>query len=493
VEEHEARINEGFSNFEGLTLPDTLQAAITNRIDSLGPSQQLTLKVASVIGRIFAFRMLQAIYPIDTDKPALREYLETLTRLSLTLLESEVPDLSYIFKHAVTQEVAYNLMLFSQRRQLHQAVAEWIEKSNEGNIESYYNLLAYHWSQAAERPVASRNMHSIAKAVDYLEKAGSQAMQNYANREAVQYFSHALEWDAKLPRAEGRAAARDRRVQRAHWHGQIGLAYYGIGSLPDCERHIREAFRALGYPLPRTQLMFAFGLIPQIVRQVFHRIFPSIFIGSLRGRDREIRLEFARLYELIGRMYFYSNERIPIMYSILQFLNTSERAGTSPELANAYSGTAVLAGFAQLHSLADTYVERALSVAKDVNQPTNRITVNVVTGVYGVSVAKWDEVRRRAEEAKALSEQLGDSRQWGDSTDLLAEACFISGDIKYALQLQEILLADGRRRNSPLHIGWGLLGVSANKLRLGGAAEIVPMLEEALKRPALCNVLPGLV
>ena len=83
--------------------------------------------------------------------------MENLTRLSLILVESEAPDLAYIFKHAVTQEVAYNLMLFSQRRQLHQAVAQWIEQTNRNNIESYYSLLAYHWSQAAEMPDSVRN------------------------------------------------------------------------------------------------------------------------------------------------------------------------------------------------------------------------------------------------------------------------------------------------------------------------------------------------
>src|SRR5690606_28793759 len=129
-----------------------------------------------------------------------------------------------IFKHAVTQEVAYNLMLFSQRRQLHQSVAEWIEKSNEGNIESYFNLLAYHWSQAAELTDVSRNQHAIQKAVEYLEKAGDQAVQNYANREAIQYFTQALNWEEKLTQPKDRLAARDRRVRRARWHGKIGLA-----------------------------------------------------------------------------------------------------------------------------------------------------------------------------------------------------------------------------------------------------------------------------
>ena len=186
-------------NFEDLTLPDTLQAAITNRIDSLDPSQQLTLKVASVIGRIFAFRVLQAIHPIETDKPSLLDYLDTLTRLSLTLIESEAPDLAYIFKHAVTQEVAYNLMLFSQRRQLHQAVAEWIEESNQQNIQPFYPLLAHHWAQAAETPDAVRNAHAIRKAVEYLEKAGEQAMENYANAEAIHFFQQALEVRRSCP------------------------------------------------------------------------------------------------------------------------------------------------------------------------------------------------------------------------------------------------------------------------------------------------------
>ena len=61
---------------------------------------------------------------------------------------------------------------------------------------------------------------------------------------------------------------------------------------------------------------------------------------------------------------------------------------------------AVLAGFAQLHSLAEIYVDRALAVAESVNQPPNLITVRVVTSVYKITVGKWDEVRARAEEAK---------------------------------------------------------------------------------------------
>ncbi|HUF00701.1 MAG TPA: AAA family ATPase [Anaerolineales bacterium] len=482
IENQECRVHTRFINFEDLALPDTLQAAITNRIDSLAPSQQLTLKVASVIGRIFAFRVLQAIHPIEADKSALPDYMATLTRLSLTLVESEAPDLAYIFKHVVTQEVAYNLMLFSQRRQLHQAVAEWIEKNYEKNIETYYTLLAHHWSQAAETSEAQRNEPALHKAVEYLEKAGEQAMQNYANQEAVQFFSQALDFGKKLTGPEVGKIARDRQIRRARWQSRLALAHYGLGSLPDCNKHVHEALRLLENPMPRSNVQIALGLLPQIIRQVFHRTFPSRFIGSVTdSQEREVAIEVARLYELLGRIYFYSNATLPIMYSVVRFLNEAEKAGPSHELASAYSSMSVLAGFAQLHPLAEAYVESALAVAKEVNLPANLITVYVVTSAYLLTVGKWEDVRRRVEEAKAICEQLGDYRQWGDATAMLGESAFISGDTSYSMNIQKVLLEDARRRRNPLHQCWGLLGVAVNNIRWGKAADALPRLEEGLR------------
>ena len=481
IENQECQVFSRFMNFEDLALPDTLQAAITNRIDSLAPSQQLTLKVASVIGRIFAFRLLEAIHPIEADKTALPAYMATLTRLSLTLVESEAPDLAYIFKHAVTQEVAYNLMLFSQRAQLHQAVAEWIEENYEKNIEAYYALLAHHWSQAAETSEAQQDEHALLKAVEYLDKAGEQAMQNFANQEVIQFLTQALALDEKLPASEGEPAAWDRRIRRARWHSRIGLAHYGLGSLPYCESHVREALYLLGYPVPKSRAQFGLSLVPQVIRQISHRFFPKRHFGVLTGQKREVAIEVSRLYELMGRIYFYSQETLPIMYCILSFVNTAEKAGPSAELASSYAGVAILAGFAQLHSLADTYVDRALSVAEEVNDPSNLITVSVLTSVYQITVGKWEEIRARVEKAKVICEQLGDYRQWGDSVVVLAESALISGDIQYALNTQEILLADAHRRHNPLQQGWGLFGVAANNIRLGNEAMAIPMLEEALQ------------
>jgi class 3 adenylate cyclase/tetratricopeptide (TPR) repeat protein len=490
IENQECRLASPFINFEDLSLPDTLQSAITNRIDSLDPSQQLTLKVASVIGRNFAFHVLQAIHPIESDKASLQDYMENLTRLSLTVVETEGPDLAYIFKHAVTQEVAYNLMLFSQRRQLHQAVAEWIEQTNKNNIESFYSLLAYHWVLAAEKSESTHNLLAIRKAIEYLEKAGEQAGQNYANQEAIQFYSQALAWEERLHKPENKNALRSSQLRRARWHSRMALAHYGLGSLPDCEKNVREALRLLNCPIPASRFQFAMGLVPQIIRQIYHRFFPSRYLSFYSDPlEKEAAVEVSRLYEFMSRIYFYSNETLPIMYTVLRFLNEAEKTGKSPELAIAYTSLAVLMGFAQLHSLAESYIERGIAVAESVNQPSNLITVNVVTGVYMIMVGKWDEVRKRAGRAKAICEQLGDYRQWGDSTVLLGESGLIEGDISYALKIETLLLEDARRRRNPLQQCWALFGVAASNIRRGEEGTAIPMLEEALQ---ILDELPNL-
>lgn len=178
-----------------LSVPDTVQGIVTSRIDRLEAQQQLALKVASVVGRVFPFHILHDIYPINADKAKLADYLHVLEKFELTPLETPEPDLSYVFKHIITQEVAYNLMLFAQRRRLHLALAEWYEQTYASDLSSFYSLLAHHWGRA----------EVTHKAIDYLEKAGQQAVTNYANREAVLFFSEAIVKLQSLPDSNARA------------------------------------------------------------------------------------------------------------------------------------------------------------------------------------------------------------------------------------------------------------------------------------------------
>ncbi|MDQ5850796.1 MAG: AAA family ATPase, partial [Chloroflexota bacterium] len=187
VRDSECRLAPDAGDLSTLSLPNRVEGIITSRIDRLAPPQQLTLKVASVIGRIFALRTLSEIHPIAADKPYLADYLDTLQRLDLTPLDTPEPELTYLFKHAITRDVAYNLMSFEQRRQLHRMLAEWYERSYASDLSPYYPLLAYHWQKAE---VAS-------KTTDYLERAGEQALQSGAYQEAASFFSDALALHAR--------------------------------------------------------------------------------------------------------------------------------------------------------------------------------------------------------------------------------------------------------------------------------------------------------
>jgi predicted ATPase/class 3 adenylate cyclase len=174
-----------------LALPDTVEGIIGSRIDRLAPQPELVLKVASAVGPTFAQDVIHDVYPLAEDRALIGQSLDTLVRRDLTVLVPPPPGVSYSFRHALTREVAYNRMLFSQRRELHRALAGWFEERFAANLEPVLATLAHHWSGAGD----------IAKASEYLERASTQAMNNGMSREAANLGLRAVEMlDAAIPR-----------------------------------------------------------------------------------------------------------------------------------------------------------------------------------------------------------------------------------------------------------------------------------------------------
>ncbi|MBX0330289.1 AAA family ATPase [Oscillochloris sp. ZM17-4] len=194
-------------------LPSTVQGLITSRIDRLSPAQQLTLKVASVIGQGFTLSALSAIHPVERDPADLVDQLFTLQQTGLVQIDSFEPELAYVFKHAVAAEVAYNLMSFRQRRQLHRVLAERYEAGDEGMAANAAQL-AYHWRQANDLP----------RAMGYLARAGEQALRAGAYSEAGGFLREAILIAAGLPAGGG---APDLATQ-ARWERQLSEADHGM-------------------------------------------------------------------------------------------------------------------------------------------------------------------------------------------------------------------------------------------------------------------------
>jgi class 3 adenylate cyclase len=169
-----------------IEVPDTIQGIIAARIDRTEESLKQIMKVASVIGREFAYRILQTIMGMREE---LKSALINLQGLEFIYEKSLFPELEYIFKHALTQEVAYNSLLKKRRKEIHERIGVAIEKIYQDRLEEYYELLAYHYMKSENKQ----------KAVEYLNLSGQQAVQRSANAEAVSHLTSALELLKTLP------------------------------------------------------------------------------------------------------------------------------------------------------------------------------------------------------------------------------------------------------------------------------------------------------
>ena len=103
-------------------LPTSLNSLVISRIDQLAASQQLTIKVSSVLGRVFRFDHLLGYYPELGEQTMVKSDLTKLSSLDLTPLDTPEPELAYLFKHLITHEVAYELLPHATRPRLHELV-----------------------------------------------------------------------------------------------------------------------------------------------------------------------------------------------------------------------------------------------------------------------------------------------------------------------------------------------------------------------------------
>jgi tetratricopeptide (TPR) repeat protein len=169
-----------------IEIPDSLQAVIAARIDHLEETLKHVLQVASVIGREFAFRVLRVILKM---KEELRQHLANLQGLEFIYEKTLFPELEYIFRHAMTQEVAYNNLLAQRRKEFHKLAGEAMEKLYAETLQEHLGPLAFHFYRA----------EAWEKAFKYLTAAGERARFAYATREAIDYFDKAIEVSERIP------------------------------------------------------------------------------------------------------------------------------------------------------------------------------------------------------------------------------------------------------------------------------------------------------
>jgi len=287
-------------------VPDTIQEVILSRIDRLEQEAREAIQLASVIGREFTVRLLDRISDVEAK---VDEVLSELKQLELIYEKAYFPELAYMFKHALTHDVAYSTLLLERRKNLHRMVGAAIEDLYADRLAEQYEALAYHYNQGQEWE----------KALEYLEKAGDKAAAAYANQDALDYYARAL---AVADRLGEPALERTPSICQRVAFVRMGLGDF-IGSAGDFgamrERAAKLADRqteAMALTLQGTQILYAhdFEAAEKVLQEAIDlaggdmpeaRFLASgtlLFLNAVLNRREEMARYAARASELVSEV-----------------------------------------------------------------------------------------------------------------------------------------------------------------------------------------------
>jgi len=240
-----------------LAIPSSLQASLMARLDRLAPVKEVA-QIGAAIGREFSYELLAAVARRTGEQ--LREALDQLTAAGLVFTRGAALHASFMFKHALVQDAAYNTMLRSQRQQLHARIGKVLEDQFPEIVDNQPEILAHHFTQAG----------LVDQAIEFWRRAGARSIARSAHSEAAGHFESALDLLGKLPPSRQRDE-RDLELTLAlavpliavHGFGSLRVEERALGAkeLSDKLRHSSRRFAAqrvawnsclMRQPVPKT-------------------------------------------------------------------------------------------------------------------------------------------------------------------------------------------------------------------------------------------------
>jgi predicted ATPase/class 3 adenylate cyclase len=468
----------------GRQLPDTLQGLILARVDRLPPERQLALKVASVIGRTFSYDLLHHV--LNQYQPVSKEVLDghlaALLQQDLTRPELPAPDLTYIFKHIITQEVAYQTLLFAQRRQLHRLVAGWYEQTagpDLAGLAPYLSLLAHHYQQAAD---SQRECH-------YTYLAAEQAISQYAHAETITYLTRLLaltpaaDWQARyellLKREEAYQMQGNRAAQTADLDALDALSHAladpkrqsevalrrarlaeAVGDYGAAIGNARQAIALAGEAtllLARGHYEWGVALMRQSkygpARRRLQKALRHARTAALMGMEANCLRSLGVVCAYEGR---YAESMPAYEQALRLYQQVGDRAGESRVLSNLGSSARYLGDV----TAAQQYGEQALALCRELGDRKWEAGLLNNQGVDWLSLGESSTARHYFQQALQLGREAGVSQSIGLSLNNLAFAYCQEGDYEaaadYSRQGLEVALAIGAPQDAANN--WHTLG-----------------------------------
>ena len=177
-------------DIQEIAIPSTIQEVIMARVDSLPEGAKSVLQTGSAIGREFSCELIKRVTGIPT--PEMTPHLSVLRDSELLYERGIFPQATYIFRHSLTQEVAYDSLLLKKKQEIHERIGQAVEELYPERLEEFYEMLAHHYSRS----------ENLEKAYEYLKLSGEKAVLSYSLWEAFSFYKEAINVLTQLPETE---------------------------------------------------------------------------------------------------------------------------------------------------------------------------------------------------------------------------------------------------------------------------------------------------
>jgi tetratricopeptide (TPR) repeat protein len=373
--------------------------------------------------------------------------------------EEPAKNREFSFKNQTVHEVVYQLMLFSQRRQLHKKVAEWYEQNHADNLSSFSGLLAHHWKLSDANPNKAKN---------YYVQAGDQCLRIFSNREAVNFFMEALTLEKRAKKRDstgkqestsgfgflaGNLAKTGKTIlnlvngakldvkertddpemmaNSIRLRRKLGQAYYSMGLFSKSTMYLKRALKMARLNLNYSDVSSNSRHMATTYQHIL-KAHPLI--------QRETVLSLLSL----AKVHYYSCNRTFSTYCNELALVVAEKANFWAEQCEAYSQCILTAGLTNQHSLASVYMEMGSKLAQEKLDLVSNLLQ--MSGVYYCGRASWSKTEKCFEEAAASCQRTGDRRRYEECNIFLAMSLYLQGQIKRSLQFSKTALDSARLR-----------------------------------------------
>jgi len=380
-----------------LTIPTTLHDALMARLDRLDMAREVA-QLGATLGREFSYELIQAVS--SEEEQTLQRGLMTLVEAELLYQHGTPPQATYLFKHALIQEAAYQSLLKRKRQQYHRQIAHVLEARFPELAETQPELVAQHFTEA----------NALELAIPYWRRAGRSAVERSAHTEACHHFLQGLELLKALPETLERAQ-QELALQVALGGPLIATQGYGAPEVERCYARALALCRQIG-ETPRLLRVLLGMEAFYFIRAQLHTAHQVAEQCLALARQQENPLQLLQAHWTLGQTLFHLGEFTAAQKCVEQGIALYTPALHQPQTLQD-PGVMCLA-YASLGQLCLGYADRALqrsremlTLARDLAHRFSLAFALNIAGTVHVMLGEWQQAQDLSTEAMKLSAEQG--------------------------------------------------------------------------------------